>query len=66
MNSLKSEITQLADEIELIKEGKKRDFDGSDLAMRSDVNALKTDIIQLREEINRLKEDLRVSHEGIK
>lgn len=66
VNSLKSEITQLADEIELIKEGKKRDFDGSDLAMRSDVDALKTDFIRLREEINRLKEDLRVSHEGTK
>lgn len=34
VNSLKSEITQLADEIELIKEGKKRDFDESDLKMR--------------------------------
>ena len=59
VNSLKSEITQLADEIELIK-----DFDGSDLVMRSDVDALKTELIRLREEINRLKEELRVSHEG--
>lgn len=66
VNSLKSEITQLADEIELIKEGKKRDFDESDLAMRSDVDALKTEIARLREEINRLKEDLRVLSEGTK
>jgi FtsZ-binding cell division protein ZapB len=66
VNSLESEITQLAVEIELIKEGKKRDFDESDLAMRSDVDTLKTEIIQLKEEINRLKEDIRVSHEGTK
>ncbi len=66
VNSLNSEITQLADEIELLKERKKRDFDESDLAMRSDVDALKTEIIRLREEINRLKEDLRVPHEGAK
>lgn len=66
VNSLNSKITQLAGEIELIKEGEKRKFYESDLAMRSEVRVLNTEIIRLREEINQLKEDLRVSHEGTK
>lgn len=64
VNSLKSEVQKLAEEIKLTKEIKRIKFDLKDFVTHSEFENLIAEITRLREKINRLEEELRVSNEA--